>query len=70
VAQGVALFGGVALLEEVCHCRHGLPDPLPNHAGASLLFAFEEDVELSAAPVPQLPGCCHASCYDDNGLNL
>jgi hypothetical protein len=22
-AQGVALLGGVALLEEVCHCGHG-----------------------------------------------
>jgi hypothetical protein len=24
LAQGVALLGGVTLLEEVCHCRSGL----------------------------------------------
>jgi len=24
LAQGVALFGGVAMLEQVCHCGHGL----------------------------------------------
>jgi len=30
----------------------------------------EPDVELSAPPAPCLPGCCHASCHDDNGLNL
>ena len=24
LGPGVALFGGVALLEEVCHCGHGL----------------------------------------------
>jgi hypothetical protein len=27
-------------------------------------------VELLASPAPCLPGCCHASCQDDNGLNL
>jgi hypothetical protein len=30
----------------------------------------DEDVELLAADAPCLPGCCHASCYDENGLNL
>ena len=29
----------------------------------------EQDVELSAPPVPCLPGCCYASHRDDNGLN-
>jgi hypothetical protein len=29
-----------------------------------------QDVELSAPPTPCLPACCHASCYNDNGLNL
>jgi hypothetical protein len=29
-----------------------------------------QDVELSApSSVPCLSECCHASCYDDNGLN-
>lgn len=30
----------------------------------------EQDVDLSATPVPSLPGNCHASHHDDNGLNL
>ena len=38
LAQGVALLGGMTLLEEVCHCRHGLLDPLPSHMGASLFL--------------------------------
>ena len=30
-----------------------------------------QDVELSApSPAPQLPAPCHASCHDDNELNL
>jgi hypothetical protein len=30
----------------------------------------DEDVELSALPVPSLPGCCQAPHLDDNKLNL
>jgi hypothetical protein len=31
----------------------------------------DQDVELPApSPAPCLPGHCHASCHDDNGLNL
>lgn len=30
----------------------------------------EQDVDLSATPVPSLPGNCHASHHDENGLNL
>jgi hypothetical protein len=33
-------------------------------------FPLDEDVELSAPPVPHLPGCCCASYHDVNGLNL
>ena len=61
LAQGAALFGGMALLEEVCHC------------GGWVLFfcsSSEQDIELSAPPAPCLPGYCHASHQDDNGLNL
>jgi hypothetical protein len=29
-----------------------------------------EDVALSAPPASFLPGCCPASCHDDNGLNV
>jgi len=63
---------GVALLEEVCHCGDGLLRPSPSclrtvHSWLPL----DEDIELSApSPAPCLPGCCHASCYDDNELNL
>jgi hypothetical protein len=31
---------------------------------------LEQDIEHLAPPVPCLPGSCHASCLDDNGLNL
>ena len=31
---------------------------------------LDEDVELSAPPAPHLSESCHASCYDDDGLNL
>jgi hypothetical protein len=29
----------------------------------------DQGIELLAPPAPCLP-CCHASCHDDNGLNL
>ena len=36
-----------------------------------LLMPADQDVELSApSPAPCLPAHCHASCHDDNGLNL
>jgi hypothetical protein len=62
---------GVALLEEVCHCGGGL-DTLLLAMWESVCswFPLDEDVELSAPPMPCLPGCYHASCLDDNGLNL
>ena len=31
---------------------------------------LEQDVEFSAPPVQCLLRCCHASCLNDNGLNL
>ena len=39
LAQGVAVLGGVALLEWVCHCGHGLLDPHPSCPEASILLA-------------------------------
>jgi hypothetical protein len=36
----------------------------------SLLLTMHQNVEILAPPAPCLPGCCHASCHDDNGLNL
>ena len=70
LVQGVALLGGVALLEDVCHCGCGQWDPPPNHVGASLLAAFRwRGRTLSSSctmPAWTLP-CFH---LDDNGLNL
>ena len=52
---------GVALLEWVCHCGHGI--------SALILVSWKPvisqwlsnvDVELSATPAPCLPWCCHA----------
>jgi hypothetical protein len=50
---------GVALLEEVCHCRRGFKTLIlaawkPVFSGRP----SDEDVELSAPHVPWLPGCC------------
>ena len=64
VAQEVALFGGVALLEEVCHYGRVLYDPPPNPLtmwkAAFCQLASEQEVELSAPPAPCLPGCFRA----------
>jgi hypothetical protein len=38
LAQGMALLGGLVLLEWVCHCGCGLKDPHPSFLGASLLL--------------------------------
>lgn len=31
---------------------------------------FILDIKLSTSPVPNLPGCYHASCHHNNGLNI
>jgi hypothetical protein len=56
-------------LEEVCHC--GFKTLIL--ATWKPVFSYlpsGEDVEPLAPTMPCLPGCCHASCLDDNGLNL
>ena len=35
--------------------------PIPSVAHSLLLLPADQDVELSASPVPYLPACCHAS---------
>ena len=61
---------GVALLEEVCHCRGGF-EALLLAAQKTAVFSclpLEQDVELSAHPA-----CLDAAMFwslDDNGLNL
>ena len=61
----MALLGGVALLEELCHCGVGFEvfyaQTMLNVAH-SLLLPSDQDVELSA---PSL-----VSSRDDIGLNL
>jgi hypothetical protein len=47
LAQGVVLLGGMALLEEVCHFETHLLA-----AWELVLLLLEQDVALSAPPVP------------------
>jgi len=58
LAHGVGLLEGVALLEEVYHCRVRLRDPPPSCPVCSWLPS-DENVELSVLPAPYLPECCH-----------
>ena len=67
-----------ALLEEVCHCGgwslavSSYAQDLPS-MGETVLFWLpsDQDIDLYASSLaPCLPVCCHASCLDDNGLNL
>jgi hypothetical protein len=71
---GVTLLGGVALLEEVCHRGVGFEvsntQAIPSMTHSLLLLPVEQDVELLAPSAPYLTAPCHASCHDDNGLNL
>ena len=63
--------GGVALLEEVFPLAGGFWDPLPLCLRTLCSWLpLDEDVVLSSPPVPCLPGCCCASCHDDNELSL
>jgi hypothetical protein len=67
---------GVALIEEVCHCAGRLWGLLGFRlllSGGKIPSSWQplgQDVELLAPPNPCLPAHCHASCPDDNGLNL
>ena len=51
-------------MEAACHSFEVLEGPL-------ILLPADPYLELSAAPTAQwLPMCCHASCHDNQGLNL
>jgi hypothetical protein len=52
--------------------RGGLWDSPSSFLEASLSWLLlDQDAKLSVpSPVPCLSAGCHASCYDDNGLNL
>jgi len=69
--QGVALLGGVSLLEVVCHCDFEVSYATFSVTHSFLLLPVDQDVKLSVPfPEPCLPECCHASHHDDNELNL
>jgi hypothetical protein len=61
----------VALWRKCVILRMGF-DTLLLAAWKAAVFCLhlDKDVELSAPPAPCLPAHCHASCNDDNGLNL
>ena len=77
----MALLGGVALLKEVWPCWRkyvivgvGFEAPKLKLRPVKRESVFSwmlsnQDVELSASPVPCLPRCCHASCLGNNKLN-
>ena len=69
----------MALVEEVYHCVCVWEGGLWGHIYSRyatvvhilLLLPLDLDVEFSApSSVPCLPGHCHVSHHDDNGLNL
>ena len=69
--QEVALLGGVALLEEVCHFEgFDVSDAQARHSVA-FTSAMDQNVELSVfSPAPYLPAHHCAFCHGHSGLNL
>ena len=56
----MALLGGVALLEKVCHCGGWLPSLIyaqvvPSVTHSFFLLPVDQDVELAAPQAPCLP---------------
>ena len=78
LAQGGALLGGLALLEEVRPCwRKSVTLVvdievllLAGRMGVISCWPLEQDAEFSAPLAQCLPGCCHASLHDDYRLNF
>jgi hypothetical protein len=66
-AQGVALFWGMALLEEVCHCGYGLPSCLED---SFLLATFRWRCRALSFSYTMPAWMLSYSHLDDNGLNL
>ena len=64
------LIGGTASLWGWAWRVPSAPALPPEGLSLSWLLSYQ-DVELLAPSItPCLPECCHASCHDDNGLNL
>lgn len=62
---------GVAFLEEVGYWVGALKLQMIKPGPVSLSHPADPEVEHSASsPASCLPACPHASCHDDNGLNL
>ena len=62
---------GVTLLEEVCHFVVSYVQATCHVAHNLSLLPSDQDVKLSAPFLaPCLPARCHASCHDNNELNL
>lgn len=61
IGGSVSMWGWGGLLGVLCvsYAQHG-----------SFLLPVNQDIKLSASPVPCLPVGCLTSCRDSNGLNL
>ena len=71
LGQGSGPFGiGVALLEEVCHCGVGCKTPLLTYWETVFPGCNQIKMQNFQFLLWCLPGHCHASCHDANGLNL
>jgi hypothetical protein len=71
LGSGSGTIGGVALLEELCHCGGEQWDPPPKHMGASLLLvAFRWRCRTLSFSCTMLAWTLPCSCLGDNGLNL
>lgn len=70
----MALLGGVAFWEEVCHQGQALRSQKlkPDLLGLTLfLLSVDPDVERSAPSLTLcLLACCHVSIQDDNELSF
>lgn len=69
----MARLGGVALLRKSVTVGVGLEvyaQALSSVAHGLLLLPVDQDVAVSAPPVPCLPVILHILCHDGDGLNL
>jgi hypothetical protein len=69
-----SLWKGVAMMEKACHCQGRLWGLLCTSCAQCVIktpsAAFRSRYGNLSFSSTCLPECCHASHYDDNGLNL
>ena len=71
LAQGVALFGGVALLDWMCQCGNGHLHPSPSYMeGCILVTVFRRKGRSFNSSCIRPSWMLPCSCLDDNRLNL